>query len=189
MKNTKNNLLIFSKVMWGIAEDFGGKISPEGMKMRFKALEEYSINQITASGTWLIKNRQKTFPAVPTTKEFIDVIEGWEKPKISTESKAEIQAANVLACLRRWGRNWKPEFSDPVTQILMTERWPWYRWALSLKEDQEQWWKKDFMLLYKAYTEEEKATQMMLEAPVIGLGKIGVSNVKKIASSIARRME
>lgn len=172
--------------IWYVCEDFGGTMTENNLLVRFKALQEYSIDQITAAGTWLLKHRAEKFPAVPTTKEFIDVIDGFKSPKISVESKAEIQAASVLKHLRYYGRAWNPEFKDPLTQKLMTETWPWHRWASELKEDQETWWKKEFIRLYKAHDETEQAEILTLAAPK---GKIiGMDEVKKLAEKTVKRM-
>lgn len=187
MRDDSKTRAIFAATMYGIAEDFGGTMTENNLSVRFKALQEYSIDQITAAGTWLLKHRTEKFPAVPTTKEFIDVIEGFEKPKISVESQAEIQAASVLKHLRYYGRVWNPNFKDPITQRLMTEVWPWSRWASELKEDQETWWKKEFIKLYKAYNETEQAEILTLAAPK---GKIiGIADVKKLAEKSVKRME
>lgn len=167
MNNTKEEFALFSTVMWGVAEDFGGKLSKEGLKMRFRALQEYSIDQITAAGTWLLKHREKAFPAVPTTKEFIDAIEGQAGPKVSAKSLAEIQAGQVLAKLRYHGRAGVADFEDPITQRLMTTRWPYKQWASFVKEDELVWWKKDFIQAYEAYSEQEQAT-LMIQGPDSG---------------------
>ncbi len=179
MKDTKDERKKFGVIMWGIAEDFGGKISKQGLELRFQALKDYSIEQIRAAGTWLLKNREATFPAVPRTKEFVDLIEGFNEPKISTQSLAEIQAALVLKYLRHYGFSQTPTFEDPITQQLMSERWPWYRWASTMKEDQEQWWSKQFVTLYKANSEQEEANTL-LNAP---------EKFKKIAVGLTKSLE
>ena len=74
MKNDKETKAIFAKILYAIAEEFGGKISKNNLELKFFALQEYSIEQITQAATRILKYRTKTFPAVPTTKEFIDVI-------------------------------------------------------------------------------------------------------------------
>lgn len=186
MNDNPQEFKLFAALMWGVAEDFGGKLSKEGLKMRFKALQEYSIDQITGAGTWLLRHREKTFPAVPTTKEFIDVIEGWSEPKVSVKTKAEMEAACVLQALRKYGRNWTPDFADPTTQQLMTTRWPWFSWASRIREDEEKWWKKDFIALYEAHAEVGQANRMLVEGP--GSNIVDIKNLKKLAAGTAKTL-
>ena len=68
MQDNQEERAIFATTMYGIAEDFGGTLSNDNLSVRFMALQEFSINQITQAGTWLLRNREATFPAVPTTK-------------------------------------------------------------------------------------------------------------------------
>lgn len=163
MKNDKETKAIFAKILYAIAEEFGGKISKNNLELKFFALQEYSIEQITQAATWILKYRTKTFPAVPTTKEFIDIIENFTNPILSLDSKAEIQASEVLKMLKLNGRDHRPAFKDAITQMLMTNCWPWYGWASFFKTKKEEWWKKDFIQAYKAYSEENIATQIIID--------------------------
>lgn len=108
--------------MWGVADDFGGKISEDGMKMRFRTMLEYSIEQITQAGTWILKNRKTTFPAVPTTKEFIDAINIGSK-QIDTKALAGLQCDIVLKYLNAHGSQCDHIFKHPTTRYLMENRW------------------------------------------------------------------
>jgi hypothetical protein len=155
MNNTTEEKEKFAKVMWGLAEECGGKISTDGLKMRFAALKEHSLEQITQAATWLVMHREATFPAVPRTKEIIDAIENLKGPKVSVKTQAEIQADKVLAKLRYHGRAGVADFEDPATQHLMTTRWPYKQWASFVKDDELKWWKKDFLAAYEAYQEAE----------------------------------
>jgi len=151
----KTNKEEFASIMWGLAEECGGNITTAGLKARFSALEEYSIDQISKAATWLIKHREATFPAVPRTKEIIDAIENLKGPKVSVQTQAEIQADKVLAKLRYHGRAGVADFDDPVTQHLMTTRWLYKKWASFVLEDELKWWKKDFVQAYSAYQDAE----------------------------------
>lgn len=155
MNDDKQTRARFATVMYGVAEDFGGSISDNSLAVRFAALNEFSIDQVSQAGTWLLKNRDRTFPAVPTTKEFIDAIENLKGPKVSVKTLAEIQADKVLAKLRYHGRAGVADFVDPATQHLMTTRWPYKQWASFVKDDELKWWKKDFLAAYEAYQEAE----------------------------------
>ena len=74
MNKTKKEFDNFSAIMWGVAEEFGGKISKNGMKLKFKALSEFTIKEIENAGMWIVKNRIETFPAVPLVREFTEAI-------------------------------------------------------------------------------------------------------------------
>lgn len=183
MKNNKQDLAVFSKIMWALSEEFGGKISNDSLEMRFMALQEYSIEQVGQAGTWLLKHREKTFPPVPTTKEIIDVIEGFSSPKIDLNSKAKLQAAHVLDCLRRFGAVWQnPHFEDRITSDLMRSRWPWHNWAKTVKECELTWWENDFVELYQAQSKHDSAVDMALSAPCHA-GAIDLDKVKALACS------
>jgi len=162
MENTVEELKRFSAIMLGVAEDFGGKISPEGLRVKFEALREYSIDQISQAGTWLLKNREERFPAVPTTKEFIDTIKGQGGCiQISAGSRAEIQADVVIKKLRQHGRNAVVDFEDPITFQLMTGRWRYNSWAADVIDSELKWWRKEFVEAYKAYSEAGKAENLL----------------------------
>lgn len=177
MNNTMEERQRFATVMWGLAEDFGGKISTEGLKIRFMALEEYTIEQITQAATWLLKHREKTFPAVPTTKEIIDVIQN-NGAKIDYKATAEIQVDIVLEKLKFEGRGGKIDFEDPITRQLMTVRWPYHTWAASVMEKDLVWFRKEFIEAYKAYGSNEKQLPL-LNAP---------ENVLSIAQTLSNKM-
>ena len=81
MQDDLKTRAVFAATMYGIAEDFGGTISENGLSMRFEVMKEYSIDQITAAGTWLLKHRTEKFPAVPTTKEFISLYKAYSEQK------------------------------------------------------------------------------------------------------------
>lgn len=187
MEDNMENRTLFANTMYGIAEDFGGTLSDNNLAVRFRALQEYSIDQITRAGTWLLKHREKTFPAVPTTKEFIGVIEGWKKPQVSAKSRAEVQADMVLIKLKHHGRAGKADFCDSITQHLMTTRWPYRVWACNVKEDELKWFRKEFIEAYQAYAETEKAEQLVLDVP--GNNVVAIGNLKKLAAQTAKTME
>lgn len=179
MKNNQKDLKEFSKIILGVADNFGGKISNDGISMRFRTMQDYSLEQIYSAGEWLIKHREVSFPPVPTIKEFIDVIDGFSKPKVSIESKAETQANIVLNKLYSDGAACNPVFGDDITQKLMTGRWSFFRWGYDLTNDQVPWWKKEFIAAYKAEAETCKAENLMLCGPD-KKNKIPAKNLSKL---------
>ena len=171
MKSTPEELQKFSMVMWGVAEDFGGKLSGNGLEMRFGALKEYSIDQITQAGTWLLKNRQEKFPAVPTTKEFIDAIRATQGELVDPKTKAATQHDTVMKYFKH---NWTPyngythTFKDLITEYLMQTQWS-FRKLGAMKEDELKWFRKNFVESYQDYAREEPAVKNLLEAPKNGI--------------------
>lgn len=185
MENTDKNLKVFSQVMWGVAEDFGGVLSENGLVMRFHALQEYTIEQISQAGTWLLKHREKSFPSVPTTKEFVDVIESRMTVSITPKSMANIEADKVLEKLKYQGRTGKADFEDKITQNLMVTRWPYKSWSSSLKTDDIKWWRKDFIEAYQSYYEKVKAEGMLLE----NSNQERIGKLEKLACGIIKNKE
>lgn len=137
----------FALVMYGLAGNFGGKLSNDDLKLRFKALIEYSIKDINSAGTWLLKNRENTFPAVPTTKEIIGAIDKTHG-KLENKETAEIEADKILRLLKQWGRECGTRFKNIVTDYLMTYRWN-FQYIGGLSEKDLKWWRKDFIEAYK----------------------------------------
>jgi len=147
----------FVEIMYGVADNFGGQISREGYLIRFQAMQDLTIDQVSLAATNLINNRSKTFPAVPTVKEFRGALQSASAPTVSMQTMAEIQAGEVLAMLRKGGRNASGSFRDPTTAHLMSRRWPYKSWAAQVMEKDLTWWKKDFIAAYIANAEVEHA--------------------------------
>lgn len=143
--------------MYGMAENFGGTTTKEGLALRFAALNDYSIEEIQAGATWLIKNRTENFPAMPTVKEMIEAMKNCTGLNLNPESMAEIQADLVLNKLRIEGRAGRIDFQHPVTQHLMTTRWKYRDWAATVMEADLKWWRQEFLKAFKAYSEANEA--------------------------------
>jgi hypothetical protein len=176
MNKNEKTLGKFSEVMWGVAEDFGGKISKNGIKMRFKALQEYTIDQITQAGTWLLQNREKTFPAVPTTKEFIDAI-GKVAGNLNIKTRAGIEVDKILSKIKRYGRAAEPLFFDETTKYLMTYRWS-FELLGNMTANDLKWWRKDFI---DAYQDTDQQKELVLDTAEKA-GLIPADNLKKLTN-------
>lgn len=147
MQDNQKERTIFATTMYGIAEDFGGTLSNDNLHVRFAALQEYSIDQITKAGTWLLRNREKAFPAVPTTKEFIDAIKN--AGLVQHKTKAGIEADKVLETMKEWGRDAEPLFYDQITKYLMTHRWTFRKLdSMAVGDPGLVWWRKEFIESY-----------------------------------------
>lgn len=182
MKNNKQDLALFSKVMWGVASNFGGKISDDDLALRFEALQEFSIDQITKAGAWLLRNREATFPAVPTTKEFIDAIRQAGKP--TPRVKAEMEADKVLETLKEWGREAEALFYDEITTYLMTIRWTFRKLDIMAVDDPGlKWWRKEFVQAYQDIEHDKTMGRGLLEIT----GQPG-QDIKKLADSVIKSL-
>ena len=183
MKNNAQDLALFSKVMWGVAGNFGGSISDDDLTLRFEVLQEFSIDQITNAGTWMLRNREATFPAVPTTKEFIDAIRLSGKPPAKT--MANIECDKVIETLKEWGRDAEPLFNDKITVYLMTKRWNFQKLDLMAIDDPGfVWFRKEFV---QAYQDIEKAkTQGRYVLPETSMSE--KNEVNEIINSAVKRL-
>ena len=162
-----NHLEKFTLEMILLAEEFNADISETLIAKRYDVLKDYGIEKISIACSWILKNREKTFPAMPTTKEIIDAIEKVCEKKRPDRVIAEEQADLVLLQLRAYGRFYDPIFEDKITQELMTRRWRWADWAESLKEDEKKWWRRDFVEAYqdKATFHAIENSQNLIDAP------------------------
>ena len=130
----------FAAIMYGLADNFSARITPEGVDFRFEALKQYGIDQVRAAAVCLVKNRK--FLKMPTIAEFIEAIEG------TPEDRAEIEAMKVIDNIRLFGRYNPPRFEDPATSKVVG-RMGWNN-LCSMPEDQQKWFVRDFMEAYKA---------------------------------------
>jgi len=148
MRNTEKEIAMFAKVIVGVSEEFGGSPSDDNLELKFNALKEYSIEQIRQAGTWLLKNRKETFPAVPKTQEFINAIQQTTNPQLSPKAKAHEQCDIVLKYFQYYGSACDHTFKDTSTKYLMENRWSFYQLG-GMKPDDLKWWRKDFVEAYQ----------------------------------------
>ncbi len=140
----------FSEIMYEMAETIqGAMITERGLRVRFKALMDFSIEDIEEAANRLLKTHK--FNSMPNVAEFVDAINE-ASGKIPLEDKAEIEAGKVLSHLRRYGAATSPRFDDPVTRELMNGQWRYGAWARNVLESDLPWWRKDFVRAYKAHS-------------------------------------
>ena len=168
----------FATLFYGLAEEYGGTITKNGVKLKFEALEKYTINDIVGAANWIIRNRKTTFPAVPTVKEFIDAI-NFQKNPLSIEDIAEMQAVFVISKIQV-ASYIDVVFEDPITKAIMTDRWPFVSWARNVLESEISWWKKDFIKLYKSYDNHVDAGLLIKDGDK---KLIPASNLKKLIAN------
>jgi len=139
----------FTEIMMAIADNYPGtSFTSNGLKLRFAALKEFSIDQMEMAAVKLIKTHK--YNSMPTTADIINAM-GEIPGRIDRDNRAEIEAGKVLNHLHSFGSQLTPSFDDPITKHLMSHRWKWYVWASRVKEDDLKWWCKDFVRAYKAH--------------------------------------
>lgn len=180
-KDSVEDLAMFMKVMGSLAEEFGGSLSKDNMKLRFNVLCGYSIEQIKDAAVTLMESREATFPAVPTTKEIKDAMESRIEPKVSIGNRAVIQADIVLEKLKFYGRNAAIDFQDPITFHLMTRQWPYGSWAATVMSSELTWWKKEFIQAYEAYGQRDEEESKLLGGPE-------VQSLKEISINVGNKL-
>ncbi len=189
MQDDKKTRATFAMTMYGIAEDFGGALSDNNLHVRFEALKEYSIDQITQAGTWLLKNRTEKFPAVPTTKEFIDAIRSAQGELVNPATKAAKQHDIVMKYFKH---NWTPyngythNFKDPITDYMMSNTWS-FQMLGRMTLDELKWFRKNFIDAYQDYSNEGSGIQAVIEGPKNG-NVIGAGKLKQLANVTLKRI-
>jgi len=137
----------FIEIMAGLSENYSNShLSKNGLKLRFAALQEFNIDQVSQAAITLVKTHK--FNCMPTVADFIAAM---GPIGVSIEDQAEIEAVKVLEFLRLHGRNGHPHFDDPTTKLLMSTRWKYLTWASSVTESDLKWWKMEFTRTYIAH--------------------------------------
>ena len=131
--------------MRGLAENCGATITKEGLRFRFRALESFDIQQIEKAAYSIVATRKYT--NMPTIADFIEHLRGG-----SAEDMAQIQAGQVWQALKDAGSYDNVVFDDPVTMAVIHQGFGgWQKLCGEMKEDQMQWFVKDFAKTYSAY--------------------------------------
>lgn len=142
----KQDIKEFTDIMLAIADNYpGATFTSAGLKLRFEALKEFSIDQVSEAAVKLIRDHK--YNTMPTTADIIDAMDG----RISVKDRAEIEAGKIIAHLRLYGKAVIPEFEDPITQHLMATRWRYGSWAAYVVDADLKWWFRDFVRAYQAH--------------------------------------
>jgi len=170
-----------AEILYGLAGNFGDSVDNHTAKIWARGFEAegISLEQIRVAAMKILKTR--TIAKMPTFAEFLEAING------SKKDNAQAQADVVLETLQQQGGRAKPEFSDPITQHLMSTRWKWERWAPNVREDEIKWWRKEFIEAYQSYAAHPENVEHVqrLTAPqrlqklVSGIGSDGENREKQ----------
>ncbi len=133
--------------MMAVAENYPGTtFTSNGLKLRFEAMKDFSVDQVSEAAVKLIKTYK--YNSMPTIADFIEIMAGG----VSARDRAEIEAGKVLEHLHRYGKGVAPKFEDPITRHLMSTRWKYGSWAAYVVEADLRWWCRDFIQAYQAHS-------------------------------------
>ena len=150
----------FAEIMYGLAEAYpNASISKSWLRLYFEALGAYTVEDIKQAAISLLQTR--TYPTMPTIAEIIQHTPG--QKQITAQSKAQIEADKIISHLNMYGSTRLPEFTDPITEHLMTGHWPYQNWASKVLESELKWWTKEFCEAYQSY--DEAGHVLQIEAP------------------------
>jgi hypothetical protein len=136
----------FESMMRVMAENFSATVSVPLLKLYFKALEPYPLSQVQAAAFSIMSTRKYT--KMPTLADFIENIQGG-----SSEDFAEVQARNVWMAIKQYGGAYPVVFDDPVTMAVVKIGFGgWSKLTSELEEDKMNWFIKDFIKTYGAFS-------------------------------------
>lgn len=131
----------FTILMMGLAEDCSATITNAGLRIKFEAMKNYTIDQIEDAVVKVVK--ENVFTKMPTTGTIIKAIEG------TKDDKADYQYNLVLRAIRELGSYTHPKFKDPITQSLINNRFGWGKVCNTNPKDME-FFAREFKAAYQA---------------------------------------
>lgn len=162
-----NDKIKFIGIMTGLADIFSSQVTDIGLNMRFEALKQYSIEQITDAAGIIARTRKYTTMPVPA--DFITAIDG------DPEEVAEIQKSIVMGAIKSY--NPRQKFEDPITHDIIMNKIGWHKIG-QVNTKEIPFILKDFKQMYLAYN--KAASGNMINAP---------SEIKNLVSNMTKRIE
>ena len=156
----------FLEVMNGLADIFNASLTEVGLKMRFDALKQYSIKQVTEAATIIVKTRKYTTMPVPA--DFIEAIEG------NPDEIADIQKSIVMEAYNHYQPDQK--FDDPITQGVI-DKIGWHKLG-QVNKSEVPFLLNDFRNMYKSFN--TAISRELISAP---------DRFKKLANSATKEIE
>jgi len=136
----------FAALMEGLAENFSASLSRPGIDIRWRALKQYSIEQVEAAAHLILRTRR--FTTMPTVADFVEAIEGGH------EERAQLEAVNAWRAIQRIGGYSSVRFQDPVTAAVIDRRFGgWARLCEEQLETDRKWFLRDFAEAYIRFAE------------------------------------
>ncbi len=140
----KSEFKTFCEIMWGVADNFGAEINKYGLKMRFQALKELTIDELRQAAMNVIKSRKYT--KMPTVAEILEQVRG------NPDDIAMVEAGKVLQAIKRYGAYSSVVFDNPVTMAVIHQGFGgWIKLCTDLNAQDEKWFMKDFVNTYRAF--------------------------------------
>lgn len=146
----------FTILMMGLAEDCSATITNAGLRIKFEAMKNYTIEQVEDAVVKVVKGN--VYTKMPTTGTIINAIEG------TKDDRADYQYNLVLRAIRELGSYTHPRFKDPITQSLVDNRFGWGKICNINPKDME-FFSRDFKAAYQAASNGSDKT--MIENTVI----------------------
>ena len=156
----------FLDAMNGLADIFSASLTEVGLKMRFDALNQYSIEQVTEAATIIVRTRKYTTMPVPA--DFIEAING------NPDEIADIQKAVVMEAYNRY--NPRQKFKDPITQGVI-DKIGWAKLG-QVNKSEVPFLLNDFRNMYKSFN--TSISRELISAP---------DRFQKLANSATKRIE
>jgi hypothetical protein len=144
----------FATILNGMAENFNAKLTKEGLRVRFQALSDCSIEQLRAACTKLVRNR--IYPGMPTTGE---IRAAMVEEKLSLEDTAQLRVNEIMGQIRAVGSYGSPTWSDPIVADIMQRRYSWGQ-LCAMTEADLKWWGKEFCEVYRSLAQSEQYLQI-----------------------------
>lgn len=110
----------------------------------WRSLEKYDIKQVEQAFGYAI-NELQWFPKPVELRHFIESGPG------DIEDIALVEADKVINAIRKHGYK-SITFDNPVTMAVIVQGWGGWIKICDLKQDDNKWFRKDFVLIYKAYS-------------------------------------
>ena len=136
----------FDTLMQGVAECYGQTLSAQGVALRFKLLEQFSLPEVEKAVLSVMATRKYT--SMPVPADFLEHISGG-----SAEDKAEVEAGKVLDAIGTHGAYSSVVFDNAVTQAVIVQAyggWP-KLCAHCGVEESAHWFRKNFAKTWAAY--------------------------------------
>jgi hypothetical protein len=120
-----NDLKAFRDIMKALAEifDAGDPPSPVKIELYFKALQEFSIDDIKLAAAEIVKTR--VYPDFPKPAEFRKILD------VREAGDPMLAWGELMACLERGG----PNFSDPVIPAVVKAMGGWQHLSMMSYRD------------------------------------------------------
>jgi hypothetical protein len=139
----------FASIMCGLADNFGAELSEPGLRMRFEALRDYTLDQVREAARRIAMERKYT--KMPTIAELIEYLHGGH-----VEDRAQAEAGKVMEAVRRHGAYATVVFDDPVTMAAVERLFGgWPELCRQLRETDWRWFVRAFTAMYSSFSRQE----------------------------------